>query len=111
MREFFVCATVIAMVAAAVMAQPPFTSDSREVPRLALPVPPAYNGRAPIYVPPVVDVNDVLVTNVRPIIVEEEIWSNVVQRTVWYKKGEPTPRTNFVVLSSNLVLRSTNVMQ
>lgn len=93
------------MVTAAVMAQPPFTSDSRDVPRLAIP---PYPGRAPIYVPAVPDVYDELVTNQRVLVVEETVYSNVVQRTVWHKKGEHLPRTNYLILSSNKVSQVTN---
>lgn len=95
-------------LAVAVLAQPPMTSDHREAPRAELPMPPTYHGRAPVYVPPVTDVYDEIVTNTRILVVEETVWSNTVHKTVWYKKGEPMPRTNFLVLSSNMVQRTTN---
>lgn len=101
---------LVLLVTAVVVAfaQPPLTSDSRETPRLGLPTP--YAGRAPVYVPPVDDVYDVLVTNTRVLVVEETVWSNEVRRTVWHKKGEANPRTNFTTLSSNLISRTTNTI-
>lgn len=101
---------VLLVMAVVACAQPPLTSDSTQVPRLALPMPPTYAGRAPVYVPPVTDVYDVLVTNTRVLVVEVTVYSNEVQRTVWHKKGEAHPRTNFLILSSNMISRTTNAI-
>lgn len=90
-----------------VSSQPPATSDSRQ----ARQIPDAINPlslpqRAPVYIPPQDDVFEVLVTNTRPVVVEVEVYSNVVRRTIWYQRGQL--RTNDMILSTNLLSRSTN---
>lgn len=95
------------MLAFAALCQPPTTSDSRQArqaPNFINPLllPP----RTPVYVPPHDDVFEVLVTNRVPVVVVEEVYSNVVRRTIWHQRGEL--RTNDEVLCTNLVSRITN---
>lgn len=96
-----------ALIALPVFSQPSTTSDSRQ----SRQVPDAINPltlptRAPVYIAPQDDVFEVLVTNIRPVVVEVEIYSNVVRRTIWHQRGQL--RTNDTILSTNLLSRSTN---
>src|SRR5688572_8978501 len=88
------------------LAQPPVTSDSRVAPSFKPVDPIILPGRQPIYVPPRIDVFDVVTTNNRPVVVAIEVHSNVVHRLVWWQNG--VCRTNDTIISSNIVSCTTN---
>lgn len=75
------------------------SSDGRQY----LPVPPGN-----IFVPPSDQIFDVTVTNTIPIVVRQEVWSNVVRRTIWYKNGNR--QTNDAIIASNLLTVITNTL-
>jgi len=97
---------VLLAVLGILTAQPPITSDGRDVPRMP-PMPPVYEGRVPFYFPPRDDIYVELVTNTRPILVEVSVSSNVIRRTLWYH--DSNLRTNFWVMASNRISVTTNI--
>lgn len=105
MKKLFLIAVLVSQC---VSAQPPLTSNSRESPSFRHPEPVIYPGRAPIYVAPHIDVYSALVTNVRPLVVEVTIVSNVEQRILWYQAG--VPLTNYSILATSIVSRTTNTL-
>lgn len=103
-----VAASIFFVFALAALAQPPLTSDSTKAHLLPQPNPGIYSGRAAQYVEPKTDYFSRLETNVRPVAVEITVMSNRVFRVSGYVDGHLT--TNELVLSSNLVARTTNVV-
>lgn len=103
----------ISLLALVAVAQPITTSDSRRTHgrQWEPPIPPplgvtnTWPERAVIYIAPHIDVFPLVITNVRPLVVEVTVTTQVVQRTVWHDNG---PHTNDLILCSNLVSRTTN---
>lgn len=99
-------ASVFFVFALAAFSQPPLTSDSTKARLLPQPNPGVYSGRAAQYVEPKIDYFSRLETNTRPVVVEITVMSNRMLRVSGYVDGHLT--TNELVLSSNLVSRTTN---
>jgi len=110
MTMFLQAAAAALLLATAALAQPLITSDRRDTG--GLPYPPGmtnvpqWPGRQRIYAAPEIDVFPLLLTNIRPIVVEVTVITQVVQRTVWYHGG--IRATNDSLLSSNVLSRTTN---
>lgn len=68
------------------------------------PVPPGA-----IFVPPSEFIFIQWRTNHVPLVVREEISSNVFRASVWWANGKP--QTNFALMASNLISVATNVVQ
>lgn len=80
------------------------TSDARPMPSSSiLPVP-----HGTIFIPPNDQIFTLTLTNQIPIVVREEVWSNVVRRTIWYKDGHA--QTNDAIIASNLLTVITNTL-
>lgn len=88
-----------------VYSQPPTTSDISKSPSFRIIEPIIVPGREPKYVAPYNSVCVRFYTNIRPLVVEQTIWSNVCMDVIWHDDG--VLRTNTMLISTNFISRTT----